>query len=88
MPDQPDETPSPTASYLAFDGMTWPNPHDPRGVEHRLRYGGETQTDLVVAASFIAAYRQLVDLPRRTREERITGIRKALDDLGKETDHA
>jgi hypothetical protein len=63
--------------YLHFDGMTWPNPADPLGVEYRLRYGTPSRSDLMVAASFVAAYRQLVDDPVRRREAKIRGIRIA-----------
>lgn len=63
--------------YLHFDTMTWPHPDDPSMVESRLRYGQPTKTDLLVAASFIAAYRQLVADPRRVRNAKIAGIRRA-----------
>jgi len=59
--------------------MTWPNPADPKEVEWRLRYGKPDRGDLLVAASFIAAYRHLVlDLPQRTRNQRVSELRAAL----------
>ena len=67
-------------SYLRFDEMTWPNPDDPGEVEYALRYGSLKRSHELVAASFIAAYRQLVNLPRRERDERVAAIRAAQED--------
>jgi len=65
-------------SYLHFDGMTWPNPSDPNEVEYRMIHGGEiTKGDLLVAASFMSAFRQLVRLDARTRQKRVMQIRAA-----------
>lgn len=66
------------AIYLNFDEMTWPNPEDPADVEWALRYGTPTPTQLNIAASMIAAYRQLIEDPARRRNEKITGIRNAM----------
>lgn len=65
--------------YLSFEKMTWPNPRDPSEVEWALRYGGElTRSQRLVAASFIAAYKQLVgDMPK-VRNEKIDGLHRAL----------
>lgn len=65
-------------SYVHFDDMTWPHPHDPTDVEWRLRYGEPTRSDLLVAASYIGAYRQLVDDAQRVRDRKIQGIRAAM----------
>lgn len=64
-------------SYLAFEGMTWPNPDDPKEVGWRLVYGEPTKSDLLVASSVMSAYAHLVELPQRERNRRITQIREA-----------
>jgi hypothetical protein len=64
-------------SYLRFDGMTWPNPTDPRDVQWRLRYGTPTREDILAAASFMHAYAHLIDLPQRERNQRVSAIRAA-----------
>ena len=68
-----------TPDRLAFDGMTWPNPDDPREIEWKLRYGVPTRSELNAAAEMVAAYKQLVYLPQRSRNARVSGIRKARD---------
>ena len=65
-------------SYLHFDGMSWPNPDDPALVEWRLRYGSPDEVRMV-AASFVAAYKQLVEDPVRRRNEKVAGIRAAAE---------
>lgn len=67
-------------TYLRFDDMTWPNPDDPMDIEWKLRYGQPTQSERHIAASMIAAYKQLVNDPQRRRNEKIAGIRKARDE--------
>jgi hypothetical protein len=58
------------------NGMTWPHPDDPNEIEWQLRYGDAASVRLV-AASYIAAYRQLIDMPQRERNERVSQIRAA-----------
>lgn len=65
-------------TYLRFDGMTWPNPIDPLDVEWSLRYSTPTPAQLRVAASMIAAYKQLVEDSKMRRDAKIAGIRRAL----------
>lgn len=65
-------------SYLVFDGMTWPNPTDPKDVAWRLTYGEPSRSDILVATSFMRAYAHLIELPTRERNQRVTQIRKAL----------
>lgn len=65
-------------AYLHFDGMAWPNPIDPLDVEWSLRYGTPTREQLNVAASMIAAYKQLVEDPKTRRDAKVAGIRRAL----------
>lgn len=66
------------------DFMAWPNPLDPDEVEWKLRYSTPTKSELMHASSVLAAYRALIFLPSRTREKRISAIRKALKSA---TDH-
>lgn len=63
--------------YLHFDGMTWPHPGDPGEVEWTLRYGTPTREQLNVAASMVAAYKQLIEDPQRRRNEKVAGVRRA-----------
>lgn len=64
-------------TYLHFDGMAWPDPADPREVEWTLRYGTPTREQVLVAASFIAAYKQLVADPQRARNDNVRRLRAA-----------
>ena len=57
--------------------MCAPHPDDPMDVEWTLRYGTPTREQALVAASFISAYRQLVNDSRTSREKKIAGIRAA-----------
>lgn len=74
---QPSEEPR-KRTFLTFDGMCWPHPDDPYEVEWALRYGQPTERQLLVAASFIESYRQLVYDPQRVRNSKIAGIRRAM----------
>lgn len=65
-------------TYVSFDDMTWPNPSDPRDVEWSLRYGNPSRHQMLVAASFIAAYRQLVEDSATRRNSKIAGLRRML----------
>lgn len=69
-------------TYLHFDRMTWPNPHDPQRVEWTLRYGTPDRAQLLAAASMIAAYKQLVFDSQRARNEKISALRRMLDHSG------
>ena len=66
------------------DLSSWPNPTDPLDVEWRLRHrrttlGQEISTsDLMVAASYMDAYRALIALPQRRRNQTIEQIKHAL----------
>lgn len=76
-------------SYLRIRGgpgphdlMTWPNPDDPADVEWRLRSARMLDLDIttrerMVAASFMHAYRALIEMPQRERNQRISQIRTA-----------
>ena len=65
------------SSFLRFEGMTWPNPDDPKGVQWRLRYGTPSREDLLVAASTMHAYAHLISLTQRERNNRVSQIRSA-----------
>jgi hypothetical protein len=66
-------------NYLQFGGMAWPNPDDPNEVQYRLRYGSPSKHDLMIAASHMCAYAQLVEDSQRVRNEKVTGIRRERD---------
>jgi len=65
-------------TYIAFDGMSWPNPTDPLDVEWSMRYGNPSREQMLVAASFVAAYRHLVEDSAVRRNEKITALRTAI----------
>ncbi len=69
------------SAFLLFDGMTWPNPDDPNEVEWKLRYkdfsGNLSRGEECTAASFISAYRCLVNLPQKHRNAVCKRIREA-----------
>lgn len=73
------------SAYLHIGEMTWPDPNDPTAVEWRLRYGESTRTDLLVAASFIGAYRQLVYDSVPVRDAKVRAIRLAAKKARQET---
>jgi hypothetical protein len=73
------ETPAKAPTHLCFDGMTWPNPEDPLTVEWTLRYGAPSRKQLHVAASMIAAYKQLAWIDsQRERNRKISALRYAI----------
>lgn len=66
--------------YAFFDNMTWPVPEtdsDDANLEWKLRYSPEalTKSDLMYAASIIAAYGQMIFDPCRKRQNVISKIR-------------
>jgi hypothetical protein len=65
------------SAFLHFDDMTWPNPEDPLMIEWKLRHGEPTKNELMVAASMIAAYKQLVYDTVARRNAKVRGIRAA-----------
>jgi arylsulfatase A-like enzyme len=52
-------------TYVNFDGTCWPNPLDPNEIEWKLRYGEPTKAELLQAASFVSAYKQLMHLTQK-----------------------
>lgn len=66
-------------AWARFDEMTWPMPSERLDeVEHTLRYGEPSRSDLLKAASVIAAYRQMVSDPRRKRDAVVRRLREAM----------
>ena len=70
------------AAYVRaeFDGLTlaYPHPDDPLGIEWALRYGALERRQQLVAASYVAAYRQLVCDSQRSRNRKVSALRRAL----------
>lgn len=70
------DAPESYRAYLRLGNKTvWPNPNDPTEVQDRLRYGNPSQSDLLIAASVMRAYRELVALPSRRRSEIVRDLR-------------
>lgn len=70
--------PTTPATYLIFDGMTWPNPLAVEDLAWRLTYGEPTRSDILAAASFMSSYAHLIELPSRERSARVAQIRAAM----------
>lgn len=63
--------------YKHFNGMCWPIPsEDMGGLEWRLRYSSITEGEKMVVASVLSAYRELINLPQKKRNEIIKELRK------------
>jgi len=60
-------------SFVRFDDCCWPNPLDPNEIESTMRYGAPNESEALQAASFIAAYKQLM---RLTNKEVLYKIKK------------
>lgn len=69
-----------TRCYLHFDEMCWPRPDDFAEIEWTLRYGTPSRSDILVAASYISAYKQLVYDPIAVRNAKVAGMRRTLRD--------
>jgi hypothetical protein len=52
-------------TYVRFDDTVWPNPLDPNDIEWKLRYGEPTKAELLQAASFLGAYKQLFTITQK-----------------------
>lgn len=79
-----DHTTEATSPYVLVEDwsdpsrhMTFPHPEDPARVEWSLRYGTPTREQALVAASYVAAYKQLVGDTARSRDRKVAGIRRA-----------
>lgn len=64
-------------AYRVFSGQAWPVPGDRcTDLQWQLRYGTLTKQDLLLAASYLAAFEQLVALPQRERNDVVRELRK------------
>lgn len=71
-------------AYAVFDGMTWPLPGERMGeVEWQMRYGEPDKQDRMLAASIIAAYRQMVGDTSEKRAAVVRALRKAEADYAR-----
>lgn len=62
--------------YRHFDGMCWPCPgEDMSNVIRALVYGEPRREDLLLAASVLQAYEQLISVPAKRRAELVREIR-------------
>lgn len=57
------------ATLRLLDGTVWPDPADPHEVEWRLRHTEASRGDVLVAAWYMEAYRALVRLTQKRRNE-------------------
>lgn len=66
-------------SHVRFGEMNWPLPgtHTDPALEWKLRYGTPSRSDLLVAASIVAAYEELIDCPETKRRYVVRELRKA-----------
>lgn len=62
-----------------FDDMTWPRADNSTGnIEYAIRHGpNPSRSDVMIAASTMAAYRELVWCPRSKREAVVRRLREA-----------
>ena len=66
-------------TFASFDGMTWPVPGWRLDeLNYTLRHGVPTRSDLLLAASVLSAYRQMVSDPVRKREFVVRHLREAM----------
>jgi hypothetical protein len=78
-PIRHNEQESAPQTFLHFDGMTWPNPAALDEIGRRIVHGTPSRGDLLVAQSVFGAYCQLVVDPQRRRNEKIKGLRAAME---------
>ncbi len=63
--------------YHHFDGMCWPIPGTAMGdLEWTLRYGQPTRSQMLMAASVVSAYAQMVGDPEAKRRKVIRELRR------------
>ena len=68
-----------TSSYIKTSvECCWPNPQDPNDIEWMLRFGKVDKSHLLVAASYINAYRSLFDLTQKELIQTVSAIKKKL----------
>ena len=60
-----------------FDGMAWPNAYPEMGdLENRLRFGEAQEGDAMMAATIIAAYRELLTCRAGKRAAIVRALRE------------
>lgn len=64
------------AYFKVFNEMTWPDPHTVGEIEWILRYGEPTKSNLMVAASIVGGYKDLIFKPQKARDKIIKELRK------------
>lgn len=70
--------------YRFFDNMSWPAPGSDLGDLSRIfTYGEPTRNDMLVAASVINAYAELIRCPRTKRDYVVRELRKGPSGEGK-----
>ena len=63
--------------YRKIDCMTWPCPGvELSGVEWRIRHSTPSRSDMMVAASVMAAYRQMIEDPAHKRQMIVRELRQ------------
>lgn len=68
-----------SGSHALFDDMSWPCPGQRLNeIEHALRYGEPTKSELMVAASVLSAYSDLVRCPQVKRAYVVRRLREAI----------
>lgn len=66
---------------VCFDRMTWPLPGSRMDeAEHRLRYGGATREDVLLAVSVMQAYHKLVSDTAKQRAHVVRTLRSAMQE--------
>jgi len=66
------------SSYVKLDDCVWPNPKDENGIQWKLRYGQPTKEDLLVAASFLSAYKALFFMSQKDAMIKINKIKRSI----------
>lgn len=66
-------------AYIKPDEETvWPNPKDPCEIEWKLRYGTLTKSEMMIAASYIQAYKSFFEKTQKDTNRYISGIKKKI----------
>lgn len=63
--------------WMYTDETVWPRPGYANDLEHALRYGQPTRSDLLAAASILAAYTALCRVDSRTRANVVSALKHA-----------
>ena len=63
------------SKHAHFDGMSWPLPDE---LEYTLRYGTPSRGDILMAASIVSAYQELIFCTDKKRRTVVRELRKAI----------